>query len=211
MKILIAEDNRELLSTLKRALVRFDIDSDTVFDGVQAIDKLNNNSYDLLLLDLRMPRMDGIKVCNIAKENYKDLPIVMMTSISSDEIHELTSKIMADDYFSKPFSVIDLKDHIVDIVKLRKTHKPIDIFDFHIKLDTLSFLKEKEVKITYNEYLLIKEFIGNECIEDIALEHLIRYGKLNDYINSINAKLLLVGSEYQIKKEKGFKMVMTNV
>ena len=119
-KVLIIEDDQEIVKLLKIHLEDHLYQVTTTDDGVSGLSLATNNDYDLILLDLALPRMDGVDVCkNLRLE--KNTPVIMLTSKSEEIDRVLGLEIGADDYITKPFSIRELLARIKAV--LRRTQK----------------------------------------------------------------------------------------
>ena len=119
-KVLIIEDDQEIVKLLKIHLEDHLYQVTTTDDGINGLSLASNNDYDLVLLDLALPRMDGVDVCkNLRLE--KNTPVIMLTSKSEEIDRVLGLEIGADDYITKPFSIRELLARIKAV--LRRTQK----------------------------------------------------------------------------------------
>jgi len=107
-RILIVEDNKDLASLVQLHLSDINCSADIAFDGAQALILYKKNDYDLVLLDIMLPVMDGISVCQKMRENGAYVPIIMLTSKSSEIDRVVGLEVGADDYLTKPFSFPEL-------------------------------------------------------------------------------------------------------
>src|SRR3989344_242582 len=108
MTILIIEDEQKLVDILKRALTGQHYTVDTAMDGEQGLNKALKNNYSLIILDLMLPKKDGMQICQELRSRHIHTPIIMLTArgIVGDRIHGLD--IGADDYLLKPFEMEEL-------------------------------------------------------------------------------------------------------
>ena len=115
--ILIIEDNRELAELLKLHLHDLNFKVDVALDGVSGIAKAEGTSYDLIILDLMLPGLDGIEICKRLRARPSYVPILMLTSKSSELDRVLGLEIGADDYVTKPFSIMELMARVKAIFR----------------------------------------------------------------------------------------------
>ncbi|WP_321386895.1 response regulator transcription factor [uncultured Enterococcus sp.] len=101
--VLIVEDNRQIVEVLKKYLTHAEYTVDAVYDGKHALEVFRNQSYDLILLDIMLPELDGYAVCREIRK-VSTIPIIMITAKSEDADRILGLEIGADDYIVKPFS-----------------------------------------------------------------------------------------------------------
>lgn len=121
MNILIIEDNRDLTANLAEFLEQQEHTVDTASDGLQGLQLAINNSYDIILLDLMLPRMDGLQVCQkLREEAHNDTPVLMLTARDTidDKLQGFASG--SDDYLVKPFSLRELHARITALYKRHK-------------------------------------------------------------------------------------------
>lgn len=171
-KILLVEDDVELMDMLKGYLVNDGFEVKTAQDGQAAIDKFNSEEFDLLLLDLMIPKIDGMTVLKTIRE--KDLtPILIISAKDTDLDKALGLGFGADDYISKPFSLVELSARIkANIRRATKYIKPVieekkneilHIRDLNIDLLNFTVTKGGEVlKLTSKEFEMLKLFVTNQ-------------------------------------------------
>jgi len=119
-KILIIEDDPEIIKLLKIHLTNTIYNTDSVMDGAAGLQMALNNDYDLILLDLTLPNMDGIEVCKKLRST-KNTPIIMLTAKSEEIDRVLGLEIGADDYMTKPFSIRELLARIKAVIRRTST------------------------------------------------------------------------------------------
>ena len=111
MKILVVDDEKLLVKGVKFNLEHEGYQVDAAFDGESAVELAKNNTYDLIILDLMMPKMDGLEACmNI--RTFSSVPIIMLTARSEDTDKLIGFEYGADDYITKPFNILELKARI---------------------------------------------------------------------------------------------------
>jgi Response regulators consisting of a CheY-like receiver domain and a winged-helix DNA-binding domain len=124
MKVLLVEDDKELGDMIKKALSVEGYEVDWVQDGFLALKNLSEKDYDLLLLDLMLPRFDGIKICKKVRES-KDIPILVITARGQIEDKVEVLQAGADDYITKPFSFKELLARIQAVMRRYKRTEDI--------------------------------------------------------------------------------------
>src|SRR3972149_6532361 len=132
MRILIIEDEHRLSNVVKKGLVEEGFAVDQAFDGEEGLYLAESESYDLIILDLMLPKVDGLKVCQELRNKKIKTPILMLTAKSKieDKVKGLESG--ADDYLAKPFAYAELKARIQALI--RRSHNEGDPV---LKLDDL--------------------------------------------------------------------------
>ncbi len=211
MRVLVVEDEHSL-----RRLLKYDLESQghevlVVEDGMSAVEIVKKEEVELILLDLMLPKMDGIEVCHEIRKFNTEVYIILLTAID-EEISKLEAfKAGADDYVTKPFSMREIfarmkaasKRFVVKSKALTYQHLTIDL-EKH-----LVFCDDSEVNITFKEFELITYLILNEgkALErEKILERIWGYDYLGEtrvvdiYIHKIRDKLQL---ESYIKTVRG--------
>jgi two-component system response regulator RegX3 len=118
-RILVADDEQDLLTTVGYALRRDGLEVETVEDGEAALAAARTGAYDVLVLDVMMPKMSGIDVCRIVR-GESDVPIVMLTAKDAEVDRVLGLELGADDYVTKPFSIAELTSRIRALLRRRE-------------------------------------------------------------------------------------------
>lgn len=176
--ILIVDDEEPMRQLLQLYLQADGYDTDTAADGKQALEKIRHSSYDLILLDLMMPVMDGFDVCK-AIRTWSTVPIIMLTARDEMTDKIVGLKIGADDYITKPFEQYELLARMESIFRREqfllnqkpivreeslKTSKGLLTFD-QIKLDVPShqvFYNDVELSFTPKEFAILRLFLSNK-------------------------------------------------
>jgi len=166
-KILIVDDEPLLVKGLKYSLEQDGYEIFTAFDGEEALEKFKEQKVDLILLDLMLPKVDGLQVCQQIRLNYQT-PIIMLTAKGEDMSKILGLEYGADDYLTKPFNILELKARIKAVLRrYQSTDQPIEervikIDDF--KINTLGrkvSLKSEDVNLTAKEFDLLLLLASN--------------------------------------------------
>ena len=137
MNILIVDDDLELLDQLTTSLERKRYRVETAVNGEQALDKVFAGPYDLILLDIMLPRLDGLSVLKEIRQAGLNIPVLMLTARSDVEDRVKGLDYGADDYLSKPFSMAELMARIRAMLRRDGKRDPI-LLAGPIKLDTIS-------------------------------------------------------------------------
>ena len=116
MKILVVDDEKVLVKGICFNLRREGYEVDVGYDGAQAVELARNNDYDLIILDLMMPKIDGLQACVKIRE-FSNVPIIMLTARSEDADKIIGLESGADDYITKPFNVLELKARIRALIR----------------------------------------------------------------------------------------------
>lgn len=169
-RILIADDELEILKLLQKYLEKEGYIVDTVSDGESAIKKFKENEYQMVILDIMMPKLDGIEVCKRLR-NQTNVPIIMLTA-KDDEIDKVLGlRIGADDYLTKPFGINELmaridahlRRYLVLSGKLKEDNENI-IYSGGLKIDFNSYMvyyDNEPIHLTAKEFELLRFFVSN--------------------------------------------------
>ncbi|MEY8304095.1 response regulator transcription factor [Anaerosalibacter bizertensis] len=180
-KILIVDDEKLFVKGLKYSLEQDDYIIETAFDGKEAIEKVKKKRYDLMILDLMLPGIDGLEVCQKIRQDSQ-VPIIMLTARGEDINKILGLEYGADDYLTKPFNILELKARIKAILR-RVNMKSTNITDQVIQIDDFKIntlgrkltIHGNEVNLTAKEFDLLlllasnpgKVFTREELLETI--------------------------------------------
>ena len=164
MKILIVEDDISISDFLKQGLIEENYNVDCCFDGTDALYLITTNIYDLIILDVMIPHIDGISLCQNLRDQNNNVPIIILSANSSIEDKIIGLNSGANDYLSKPFSFNELLARIK--VQLRKDKSATNI----IKIDNLIVDTNKklvtrsniEIKLSSKEYMLLEYLALNK-------------------------------------------------
>lgn len=169
-KILIVDDEKLIVKGLKFTLEQDSMDVDVAYDGREALEKAKNNQYDMILLDVMLPEINGFEVCQQIRD-FSDVPIIMLTAKGDDMDKILGLEYGADDYITKPFNILEVKARIKAIMrrvnsKRQKAAEPaanvVVSGDMRIDMDSRRvFIENKEVNLTAKEFDLLELLIMN--------------------------------------------------
>ena len=162
-KVLVVDDERLIVKGIKFSLVQDDMEVDCAYDGEEALEMAKKTEYDIVLLDVMLPKMDGFEVCQRIRE-FSNMPIIMLTAKGDDMDKILGLEYGADDYITKPFNILEVKARIKAIMRRSSKRATEDekkkIFEKNgLKIDCDSrrvFVEDKEVKLTAKEYDLLE-------------------------------------------------------
>lgn len=167
MKILVVDDEKLLVKGIKFNLENEGYEVDVCHDGEAAIEMAKNNSYDLILLDLMMPKVDGLEACMRIRE-HSTVPIIMLTARSEDTDKLIGFEYGADDYITKPFNILELKARVRALLRRSAIKSTADksskLKRNHITLDTSRRIAEKDdelVDLTAKEFNLAELLMRN--------------------------------------------------
>ncbi|MFZ5965763.1 MAG: response regulator [Bacillota bacterium] len=166
-KLLVVDDEPVLLKGLKFSLEQENYEIETAEEGNEALEKALSNHYDLIVLDLMLPGIDGLEVCKRIREKSM-VPIVILTAKGEDSSKILGLEYGADDYLTKPFNILELKARIKAV--LRRVHisesmAPTNVITVDgITINTLGrkvILRNEEMNLTAKEFDLLLLLASN--------------------------------------------------
>lgn len=169
-RILVVDDEKLIVKGIKFSLEQDEMQVDVAYDGEEALEKIRNNHYSLILLDLMLPKLSGMEVCQQVRE-FSDVPIVMLTAKGDDMDKIMGLENGADDYITKPFNILEVKARIKGIIRRnenasRKNAKAVSrvIDNGALKIDLDNhrlMINQKEINLTIREFELLELFVTN--------------------------------------------------
>lgn len=168
-KVLVVDDEKLIVKGIRFSLLQDGMEVDCAYDGEEALNRAKANSYDMILLDVMLPKMDGFEVCQAIRE-FSDVPIVMLTAKGDDMDKILGLEYGADDYITKPFNILEVKARIKAIMRRTSPERAPQVQSSviekgDIKLDCDSrrlFINDNEINLTAREFELLEILIKNE-------------------------------------------------
>lgn len=167
-KVLVVDDEKLIVKGIRFSLEQDGMEVECAYDGEEALRMATDHEYDLILLDIMLPKMDGFEVCQHIRE-FSSVPIVMLTAKGDDMDKILGLEYGADDYITKPFNILEVKARIKAIMRRvsagkTKVEKSSVIEDGDLKMDCESrrlFVKGKEINLTAKEFDLLELLVTN--------------------------------------------------
>ena len=219
-KILVVEDEKDIQNIIKAFLENAGYKVETADDGLDGINIIQKNKFDLILLDIMMPKIDGFVVCEMIRKN-SNVPIIILTALTDEESQLKGFDKLADDYITKPFSMPIVLKHIEAILRRTDNRKEsVGILKYkNMVLNTENyevFVDNKKIPLTYREYEILKLFLENQgkvFTRDNILNSIWSYDYygddkiVNTHIKNIRKKLgydyieTVRGVGYRIVKE----------
>jgi two-component system alkaline phosphatase synthesis response regulator PhoP len=176
MTILIIEDERDLAHALRTALSTDGYEVEVAFDGDVAVERARSRHYDLILLDLGIPKKDGYAVCRELRMNGSETPVLILTARSSEAERVLGFELGADDYVVKPCSSNELRLRVRALLRRSRTHTS-DAYKFgSIEVDfarAVVYVDGKPTSLSATEYKLLTYFIREQG-KILPREHLVK-------------------------------------
>lgn len=165
-KVLVVDDEKLIVKGIRFSLEQDGMEVDCAYDGEEALAMIQNKEYDIILLDVMLPKKDGFEVCQQVRE-FSSVPIVMLTAKGEDMDKILGLEYGADDYITKPFNILEVKARIKAIMR-RTTPKQKEaarvIEDGDLKLycdDRRAFVAGREMNLTAKEFEVLELLVLN--------------------------------------------------
>ena len=169
VKICLIDDDQNILASLSLALKSEKFDVETFSDGIAGLEALSNNTFDIAILDIKMPRLDGLEVLQKLR-NKSDIPVIFLTS-KDDEIDQLLGlKMGADDYITKPFSQKLLIERVKAILRRSSSESISNPSDKKALIKRGNLLlnldrhecqwKDERIKLTVTEFLILENLVN---------------------------------------------------
>jgi DNA-binding response OmpR family regulator len=162
MRILVIEDERRLCSIIKRGLIEEGYAVDTSYDGEEGEYLAETTPYDLIILDIMLPKKDGIEVCQNLRLKRVNTPILMLTAKDTVEDRVRGLDAGSDDYLIKPFAFNELLARIRALLRREGSSKSSELHIGNLIMDTLSrevWRGQRKIELTSKEYIILEYFM----------------------------------------------------
>ena len=168
-RVLVVDDEKLIVKGIKFSIEQDGMNVDCAYDGEEALEMAKRNTYDMVLLDVMLPKMNGFEVCQAIRE-FSDMPIIMLTAKGDDIDKIMGLDCGADDYITKPFNILEVKARIKAIMRRTSGSRPVEVEEKVIekgdmKLDCESrrlFVLGREINLTSKEFDLLELLVRNE-------------------------------------------------
>ena len=167
-KVLVVDDEKLIVKGIRFSLEQDGMEVDCAYDGEEAFEKAKANPYDMILLDVMLPKMDGFEVCQQIRE-FSNVPIIMLTAKGDDMDKILGLEYGADDYITKPFNILEVKARIKAI--MRRMNPPagstkdsniLKSGDVELNIDSRKLrIVDKDYTLTSKEFDMMYLFVSN--------------------------------------------------
>ena len=162
-KVLVVDDEKLIVKGIRFSLEQEGMEVDCAYDGQEAFDLASQNQYDIILLDVMLPKMTGFEVCQQIRE-FSNVPIIMLTAKGDDMDKILGLDYGADDYITKPFNILEVKARIKAIIRRSEVKKPtvpetneLSFEELRINIDSRrGYINNTEVNLTAKEFDLLE-------------------------------------------------------
>lgn len=165
MRILVIEDEKKVASFIRRGLMEELYAVDVAFDGEKGVELALENEYDAIILDVMLPRKDGLMVLRELRGTGDHTPVLMLTARGTTEDRVMGLDLGADDYLPKPFHFEELAARVRSLLRRSSTEKSTVLKCGDLSLDTVThraYRSEKEIELTTKEYSLLEYLMRNK-------------------------------------------------
>lgn len=221
MKILLAEDTKDLNHAVTVLLQHEGFDVDTAFDGQQALELIAEGGYDAVILDIMMPKVDGITVLTNMRQKHNMTPVMLLTAKTDIDDRVAGLDAGADDYLPKPFAMKEFLARVRALVRRGGSDDSRDKIMYAglvLNGEDLSLSSENTVRLSLKEYELMREFMknpGRELATDYLLWKIWNKEKEADedtvwlYVSYLKNKLRSIVTAVTITGDKGGAFILT--
>lgn len=167
-KVLVVDDEKLIVKGIRFSLEQDGMEVDCAYDGEEALECAKNKEYDMILLDLMLPKMNGLEVCQQIRE-FSDVPIIMLTAKGEDMDKILGLEYGADDYITKPFNILEVKARIKAIMRragktaAQETKaKVVEVGELRLDCESRRvFIGSREINLTAKEFDVLELLVFN--------------------------------------------------
>ena len=209
MRILLVEDEKRMASFIKRGLTEQRYTVDLAYDGEEGLFLAETNPYDLIILDVMLPKADGITVCRELREKNIDVPILMLTAKDDvrDKIIGLDSG--SDDYLTKPFAFDEFLARVRVLLRRQRADKSTTLKVADLELDQLTHKVTRagrEIELTATEYALLEYLMlnANQVVTRTMISEHVWDQDFDSFSNVINVYVNYVRK----KVDTGFSKIL---
>ena len=163
-RVLVVDDEKLIVKGIKFSLEQEGWEVDVAYDGEEALNLVKQGHYDVMILDVMLPKYDGLQVCQLVRE-FSNIPIVMLTAKGEDMDKIMGLEYGADDYVTKPFNILELKARIKAILRRsvqsekEQSKKLLEVSSLKLELSSKRvFLNNQEINLTAKEFDMLELF-----------------------------------------------------
>ena len=162
-RVLVVDDEKLIVKGIRFSLEQDGMEVDCAYDGEEALDRIRENEYDIILLDVMLPKLTGFEVCQQMRE-FSSVPVVMLTAKGDDMDKILGLEYGADDYITKPFNILEVKARIKAIMRRTRKKAPekesrrvVHRGEFHLDCESRRLnIAGREINLTAKEFDLLE-------------------------------------------------------
>ena len=167
-RVLVVDDEKLIVKGIRFSLEQDNMEVDCAYDGEEALEKLRANEYDMVLLDIMLPKITGLEVCQQIRE-FSSVPIIMLTAKGEDMDKILGLEYGADDYITKPFNILEVKARIKAIMRRTQKEEKVEeqpniLTVGEMRMDCEGrrvFISGKEINLTAKEFDVLELLVKN--------------------------------------------------
>ena len=169
-RVLVVDDEKLIVKGIRFSLEQDNYQVDCAYDGEEALELAKTNTYDIVLLDVMLPKLNGFEVCQQIRE-FSNVPIIMLTAKGDDMDKILGLEYGADDYITKPFNILEVKARIKAIMRRLSPKKEaapknenlfLEVKDMKLDIDGHRvYIRDKEINLTSKEFELLELLISH--------------------------------------------------
>ena len=201
MRILVVEDEKKVAGFIKKGLEEETYDVDVAYDGEDGLHLGSGGQYDLIILDIMLPKMDGLEVLSQLRDQGRDVPILLLTAKDAVDDRVAGLNKGADDYLTKPFAFSELLARVRVLLRRGKAEVKTTLQISDLTLDLVSHKVNRggdEIELTGKEYSLLEYFMRNQekvLTRTMIAEHVWDYNfdtftnVIDVYINHLRKKI----------------------
>ena len=208
MRLLIVEDEKKVAGFIKKGLEEETYAVDVAYDGEEGFHLAELNQYDMIILDLMLPKMDGLEVLTRLRDKKVNIPILLLTAKDAVEDKVTGLNKGADDYLTKPFAFSELLARVRSLLRRGQAETKTELKVSDLSLDLVSHKVNRngeEIELTGKEYSLLEYFMRNEgkvLTRTMIAEHVWDYNfdtftnVIDVYVNHLRKK---IDKKYPVK------------
>jgi len=169
MKVLVVDDEKLIVKGIRFSLEQDGMEVSCAYDGEEALQLIKDNDFDIVLLDLMLPKLTGLEVCQQVRE-FSKVPIIMVTAKGDDMDKIMGLEYGADDYITKPFNILEVKARIKAVLRRQASEAPAKKVDESVltagdmRLETEDrrlYIQEQEINLTSKEFDVLELLVRN--------------------------------------------------
>ncbi len=222
MKILLAEDTAELSRSVSFILQHEKYEVDCALDGDEALEYIKKDSYDCIILDIMMPKTDGLTVLRELRKRHILTPVILLTAMSDIEDRVSGLDAGADDYLSKPFATRELLARIRALIRRNPVHELeyLTVEDITLDMGKYSLSSKSSVRLSTKEFDTMMLIMSNPDVE-LSTKYLLDHVWMDEegahedtvwlYISYLKRKLSLINSVMTISGKKGGSFKLAHI
>lgn len=220
MKVLIIDDEKQLVSAISAILKMHNFETDFAYDGESGLDKALENVFDVIILDIMLPKLNGYQVVSKMRKNKISTPVIMLSAKTQTYDKVTGLNLGADDYLSKPFEAEELVARIKALTR-RKSQFVGDLLHFGdiiLNRDNCSLcVNEEEISLGKKEFQILEMLIlsdGKAINKERFIEKIwgfdtdAEYNAIEVYVSFIRKKLMALNSNVNVKSIRGFGYIL---